>query len=34
MMPSSGLGKPNSDACGVAITEPQDTIGLMLQDGT
>src|SRR5689334_15212707 len=32
--PSSGLGKPSSDACGVIITEPQDKIGLMLHDGT
>ena len=33
-MPSSGLGKPSTDACGVVITEPHDTIGLMLHDGT
>ena len=33
-MPSSGLGKPSADACGVTITEPQDRIGLILQDGT
>src|SRR6516225_10003799 len=30
----SELGKPNTEACGVAITEPHDTIGLMLHDGT
>ena len=30
----SGFGKPNADACGVIITEPQDSTGLMLQDGT
>src|SRR5689334_18009027 len=23
-MPSSGLGNPNTDACGVIITDPQD----------
>src|SRR5947199_5040403 len=28
--PSSGLGNPSSDACGVIITEPQDSTGLML----
>ena len=33
-MPISGLGKPNADACGVTITEPQDSTGLMLHDGT
>ena len=33
-MPISGFGKPSADACGVVITEPHDTIGLMLQDGT
>ena len=33
-MPISGLGKPNADACGVIITEPQDSTGLMLHDGT
>jgi hypothetical protein len=33
-MPSSGLGKPSADACGVTITEPHETMGLMLQDGT
>src|ERR1700678_4612350 len=33
-MPSSGLGKPSTDACGVTITEPHETMGLMLQDGT
>ena len=33
-MPISGLGKPNADACGVTITEPHDSTGLMLQDGT
>src|ERR1700730_35001 len=32
--PSSGLGNPRIDACGVTITDPQDTIGLMLHDGT
>ena len=33
-MPISGLGKPNADACGVTITEPHDSTGLMLQEGT
>ena len=33
-MPSSGLGKPNIDACGVTITEPQARMGLKLHDGT
>jgi hypothetical protein len=33
-MPISELGKPSTDACGVVITDPQDTIGLMLHDGT
>lgn len=33
-MPRSGLGKPSNDACGVVITEPHDTIGLTLHDGT
>src|SRR5271168_2810014 len=33
-MPSSGLGKPSTDACDVVITEPHDTIGLILHDGT
>ena len=33
-MPISGLGKPNAEACGVTITDPQDSTGLMLQDGT
>ena len=33
-IPMSGLGKPNSDACGVIITEPQDSTGLILQVGT
>src|SRR5215472_10158984 len=33
-MPSSGLGNPSRDACGVTITEPHETIGLMLHDGT
>ena len=32
--PSSGLGNPSSDACGVIITEPHDRIGLKLHDGT
>jgi hypothetical protein len=32
--PMSGLGKPNAEACGVIITEPQDSTGLMLHDGT
>src|SRR6516165_34667 len=32
--PSSGLGNPRPDACGVTITEPHETIGLMLHDGT
>src|SRR5690625_7129570 len=33
-IPSSGLGKPSTDACGVAITGPQDSTGLRLHDGT
>src|SRR6202012_3958747 len=33
-IPMSELGKPSTEACGVIITEPQDTIGLMLHDGT
>ena len=33
-MPINGLGKPNADACGVTMTEPHDSTGLMLQDGT
>ena len=33
-IPISGFGKPNADACGVVITEPHDTIGLRLHDGT
>lgn len=33
-MPIIGLGNPNTDACGVTITEPQDSTGLMLHDGT
>ena len=33
-MPMSGFGKPKADACGVTITEPQDSTGLMLHDGT
>ena len=33
-MPSSGLGKPSTDACGVTITEPHERIGLKLHDGT
>ncbi len=33
-MPMSELGKPSAEACGVVITEPHDTIGLMLHDGT
>src|ERR1700756_513272 len=32
--PSSELGNPSTDACGVTITEPHDTIGLILHDGT
>src|SRR5581483_1068508 len=32
--PISGLGKPSTDACGVAITDPHDTTGLRLHDGT
>src|SRR5262245_16354083 len=28
--PSSGFGNPRTDACGVTITDPHDTIGLML----
>ncbi len=33
-MPMSGFGKPNTEACGVIITDPQDSTGLMLHDGT
>jgi hypothetical protein len=33
-MPISEFGKPSADACGVVITEPHDTIGLRLHDGT
>src|SRR5690606_11979113 len=33
-MPSRGLGKPNSSACGVLITDPHDSTGLRLQLGT
>ena len=33
-MPISGLGKPNTDAWWVSITDPQDKTGLMLQVGT
>src|ERR1700692_4430721 len=33
-IPISELGKPSADACGVVITEPHDTIGLRLHDGT
>src|ERR1700722_14163052 len=33
-IPISELGKPSTDACGVVITEPHDTIGLRLHDGT
>ena len=33
-MPISGFGKPNAEASGVTITEPQDSTGLMLQVGT
>src|ERR1700722_6662801 len=33
-IPINGLGKPSADACGVVITEPHDTIGLRLHDGT
>src|SRR5689334_17486275 len=33
-IPSSELGNPNTSACGLVITEPQDRIGLMLHDGT
>src|SRR6476619_7845915 len=33
-MPMSGFGKPKAEACGVIITEPQDSTGLMLHDGT
>src|SRR6516164_1119009 len=32
--PSNGLGNARTDACGVTITEPHDTTGLMLHDGT
>ena len=32
--PSSGLGNPRTDACGVTITDPHDTTGLMLHVGT
>ena len=33
-MPIIGFGKPKSAACGSAITEPQLSTGLKLQDGT
>src|ERR1700677_2184152 len=33
-IPINELGKPSADACGVVITEPHDTIGLRLHDGT
>src|ERR1700733_5261240 len=33
-IPISEFGKPSADACGVVITEPHDTIGLRLHDGT
>src|ERR1700758_3443654 len=33
-MPISELGNPNADACLVAITDPHDSTGLMLHDGT
>src|ERR1700752_3990437 len=33
-MPISGFGNPNADAWGVTITEPHDSTGLMLHDGT
>ena len=33
-MTISELGKPSADACGVVITEPHDTIGFRLHDGT
>src|SRR6201987_5323605 len=32
-MPMSELGKPSTESWGVVITEPQDTMGLMLHDG-
>ena len=32
--PISGLGGPKMEACGVLITEPQASTGLMLQLGT
>ena len=34
MTPSTGFGNPNSDACSVLITEPQESIGFMSQFGT
>src|ERR1700743_2739225 len=33
MMPSNELGNPRTEACWVSITEPQDTIGLVVQAG-
>src|SRR5258708_19745197 len=33
-IPINELGKPSTDACGVVITEPHDTIGLRMHDGT
>lgn len=32
--PIIGLGKPNTDACSVTITEPHESTGLILQLGT
>src|ERR1700757_3459834 len=33
-IPISGFGNPNADACGVAITDPHESTGLMLHAGT
>jgi hypothetical protein len=33
-IPMSGFAKPNTSACHVCITEPQDRTGLKLQLGT
>ena len=33
-MPISGLGNPNTDACGVTMIDPQDSTGFRLHDGT
>ena len=32
-MPRTGLGMPNASACGVVITDPQESTGLTLQNG-